>query len=228
MIDDFATLVGAESHKKFAADLAAGLALLVHWLLRRTEAKVDEGARATSAKGRWVSEAVTISPEPSSSADAQYCLGEYFRELRERFDGGFDPEHSLVPSLDEFAPPRGTFLLVRQNGQPVGCGGLKPMSNEGAYLKRMWIAPAARGLGLAKRLLRALEDEAKSMGYSVVRLETNKSLVEAQQLYRSSGYREVPPFNDEVYAHHWFEKKVTNDEILPDERSSFGTDLAEL
>ena len=153
-------------------------------------------------------EGVTIAAEPATSADAQYCLGEYYRELQERFDGGFDPELSLVPSLDEFAPPRGAFLLVRLNGEPVGCGGLKPISHDAAYLKRMWIAQNTRGLGLARRLLSALEASARAMGYSIVRLETNKSLIEAQRLYRSAGYAEVAPFNDERYAHHWFEKQL--------------------
>jgi GNAT superfamily N-acetyltransferase len=208
MIDDFATLAWAEGHQKFAADLAAGLAHVARWLRRRAKAKDDSGADATSGERRSMSEAVTIVPEAAVGADAQYCLGEYYRELQQRFDGGFDPELSLVPSLYEFAPPRGTFLLVRLNGEPVGCGGLKPISREAAYLKRMWIAPGARGRGLACRLLSALEDEARAMGYSIVRLETNKSLIEAQQLYRSSGYREVAPFNDERYAHHWFEKRL--------------------
>jgi GNAT superfamily N-acetyltransferase len=151
---------------------------------------------------------VAIAPEPATSAAVQYCLGEYYRELDDRFDGGFDPELSLRPSLDEFDPPRGVFLVARLHGEPVGCGGLKPISAEAAYLKRMWIAPRARGLGLARGLLSALEEQARILGYSVVRLETNKALVEAQQLYRSSGYREAPPFNDEPYAHHWFEKAL--------------------
>jgi DNA-binding MarR family transcriptional regulator/GNAT superfamily N-acetyltransferase len=153
--------------------------------------------------------AVAIAPEPATRATAQYCLGEYYRELGERFDSGFDPELSLVPSLAEFAPPRGTFLVARLHGQPVGCGGLKPISAKAAYLKRMWIAPSVRGLGLARRLLGALEECARAMGYSIVRLETNKALTEAQQLYRSSGYREVRAFNDEPYAHHWFEKALS-------------------
>jgi GNAT superfamily N-acetyltransferase len=151
---------------------------------------------------------VAIAPEPATGAAAQYCLGEYYRELGERFDGGFDPALSLFPSLDEFAAPRGIFLVARLQGQPVGCGGLKPISADAAYLKRMWIAPEARGRGLARRLLSALEEQARLLDYSVVRLETNKTLVEAQQLYRSSGYREVRPFNDEPYAHHWFEKAL--------------------
>ena len=208
MIDDFATLAWAEGHERFAADVADGLARLARWLRRRAKTEDDGGADASSAKRQSMSEAVTIAPEAAVGAAAQYCLGEYYRELQERFDGGFDPELSLVPSLDEFAPPRGTFLLVRLNGDPVGCGGLKPISREAAYLKRMWIAPGARGLGLARGLLSSLEDNARAMGYSVVRLETNKALVEAQQLYRSAGYAEVAPFNDERYAHHWFEKRL--------------------
>lgn len=152
--------------------------------------------------------AVAIGPEPATKEAAQYCLGEYYRELGERFDAGFDVELSLAPSLEEFVPPRGTFLIARLYGEPVGCGGLKPISAKAAYLKRMWIAPSVRGLGLARRLLGALEESARAMGYSIVRLETNEALTEAQQLYRSSGYREVCPFNDEHYAHHWFEKAL--------------------
>jgi GNAT superfamily N-acetyltransferase len=204
MIDDFSKPAWAEAHERFAADMVSGLA----WLARRLRARTPEIANGASAKQQSMPEGVTIAPEAAVGANAKYCLDEYYRELRERFDGGFDPGLSLLPSLDEFAPPRGTFLLVRLNGQPVGCGGLKPISKEAAYLKRMWIASSARGRGLARRLLSALEDEARAMGYSIVRLETNKSLVEAQQLYRSSGYAEVAPFNDERYAHHWFEKRL--------------------
>jgi ribosomal protein S18 acetylase RimI-like enzyme len=72
----------------------------------------------------------------------------------------------------------------------------------------MWVSPDARGLGLGRRLLEALEERARSLGYRMIRLETEKSLTEAQQLYRRSGYREVPPLNDELYAHHWFEKRL--------------------
>lgn len=151
---------------------------------------------------------VRIVPELATSDAAQYCLNAYYGELRERFDSGFDPNLSLVPSLDEFAPPRGIFLVAWRRGQPIGCGGIKPIDAEAAYLKRMWVAPEARGLGLARRLLSELEGKARAMGYAVVRLETNRSLTEAQQLYRSSGYRKVPPFNDERYAHHWFEKRL--------------------
>jgi DNA-binding MarR family transcriptional regulator/GNAT superfamily N-acetyltransferase len=152
--------------------------------------------------------AVRIDEEPPTSPDASFCLTQYFGELADRFDHGFDPALSLAAPPDEFAPPRGTFLVMRLWGEPVGCGGFKPMAPDSAYLKRMWIAPAARGLGLAKTLLSELELRARLAGYRFARLETNRTLAEAQQLYRSSGYVEVSPFNDEPYAHHWFEKPL--------------------
>jgi len=152
--------------------------------------------------------AVTIGEESAVSPDAQYCLGEYFKELARRFDAGFDPGQSLSPSAREFVPPRGDFLVMRLQGHPIGCGAFKRLPDKCAYLKRMWIAPSARGLGLGKRLLQALEDRARSTGYRTALLETNKALVEAQRLYKAVGYREVPPFNDEPYAHHWFSKSL--------------------
>jgi GNAT superfamily N-acetyltransferase len=153
-------------------------------------------------------DAVEISEVPPDCADARHCLARYYAEIAARFDGGFDPDRSSVPMLDAFAPPGGTFLVMRLDDAPVGCGGFKRDTREAAYLKRMWVAPETRGLGLGKRLLEALEERAQALGYRKVRLETERSLTQAQQLYRSSGYVEVPPFNDELYAHHWFEKTL--------------------
>jgi GNAT superfamily N-acetyltransferase len=150
---------------------------------------------------------VRIAEEPATGAAARQCLKRYYEELNRRFEEGFDPAKSVLESLDEFSPPKGSFLIIRMDGEPVGCGGLTPLG-DAAYLKRMWIAPDARGRGLAKRLLGALETKAGELGYSFVRLETNKALGEAQKLYHSSGYREIEPFNDEHYAHHWFEKRL--------------------
>ncbi|HEX6107851.1 MAG TPA: GNAT family N-acetyltransferase, partial [Ktedonobacteraceae bacterium] len=75
-------------------------------------------------------------------------------------------------------------------------------------LKRMWVAPRARGLGLGRRLLLALEHSAREAGVAVLHLETNRTLIEAIELYRHSGYQEVEAFNGEPYAHHWFEKHL--------------------
>lgn len=153
-------------------------------------------------------DAVEFAEVPPDCDDAQHCLSRYFAEIADRFHDGFDPEQSSAPTLTDFAPPTGSFLIMRLDGALVGCGGFKRDSTGAAYLKRMWIAPEARGLGLGKRLLNELEDRARGLGYQKARLETERTLTEAQQLYRSSGYAEVPPFNDELYAHHWFEKHL--------------------
>jgi DNA-binding MarR family transcriptional regulator len=136
------------------------------------------------------------------SADARHCINEYFRELNARFDSGFDPDKSIP------ADSLGLFLIARLRSKPVGCGGLKLEPRRPAYLKRMWVSQELRGVGLGKRLLRELEELALEHGAEAVQLETNRSLTEAISLYRASGYREVQPFNDEPYAHHWFEKQL--------------------
>jgi ribosomal protein S18 acetylase RimI-like enzyme len=107
-------------------------------------------------------------------------------------------------------PPNGLFLVAMLDGEPVGCGALKFHGDEPTELKRMWVATSVRGLGVGRRLLDELERRAAEHGSSTIRLETNKTLTEAIALYRSAGYREVSAFNDERYAHHWFEKRLDN------------------
>ena len=144
---------------------------------------------------------------PTSEA-AVFCLARYFEELARRFEGGFDPAKS-IPSHDaDLVPPRGAFLIASVDGQPVASGCLRKLAPRVAYLKRMWVDSSLRGAGLGRRMLAALEDEARSLGFDVVRLETNRALKEAIALYLSTGYVEVAPFNDEPYAHHWFEKRL--------------------
>ena len=151
---------------------------------------------------------VEISTIDPSHPHAQHCLREYFSELDRRFDTGFDPARSISAAEGEMRPPAGLFLVATLRGNPIGSGALKFHGKEPAELKRMWVAESARGLGVGRRLLAALEDQAGIHGVRTVRLETNKSLVEAIGLYRSAGYAEVAPFNDEPYAHHWFEKQL--------------------
>lgn len=140
--------------------------------------------------------------------DAQRCLRAYFDELAARFDTGFDPGLSISADADELRLPAGAFLLATLRGEPVGCGALKVTSPGIGSLKRMWVSGAVRGLGVGRRMLDALEGEARSLGVTILRLETNRSLEEAIRLYRSSGFHEVPPFNADPYAHHWFEKTL--------------------
>jgi DNA-binding MarR family transcriptional regulator/GNAT superfamily N-acetyltransferase len=140
--------------------------------------------------------------------DAQHCLDAYFAELDRRFDSGFDPAHSISAELAELRPPAGLFVVARLRGAPVGCGALKFHAGSPTEIKRMWVDSSARGLGIGRRLLAELERHAAASGQPVVRLETNRTLTEAIHMYRAAGYREVAPFNEEPYAHHWFEKRL--------------------
>lgn len=139
---------------------------------------------------------------------ALYCLGEYYAELERRFDDGWDDAIGVAATPEQLRAPAGLFAVATLNGAPIGCGALKLHGRRPAELKRMWIAPSARGLGLGRRLLAELERLAIEHGVRVLHLETNRTLTEAIALYRSAGYREVAPFNAEPYAHHWFEKRL--------------------
>jgi DNA-binding MarR family transcriptional regulator/GNAT superfamily N-acetyltransferase len=151
---------------------------------------------------------VDIRPTDPADPGARYCLGEYFAELDRRFEAGFDPAASISAGDDELRTPMGLLLVATLRTEPIGCGALKFHDGAPTELKRMWVAPSARGLGVGRRLLSELEREAARHTSRIVRLETNESLAEAIALYRSSGYVEVAPFNDEAYAHHWFEKRL--------------------
>lgn len=147
--------------------------------------------------------------DPASSA-AQFCLQSYFAELGSRFEAGFDPEASIPATAADLAEPAGLLLLAQIHEETIGCGALKFHGTGPAELKRMWVAASARGLGVGRRILTELELHARQRGITVIRLETNRRLTEAIRLYRSAGYAEVPAFNDEPYAQHWFEKHLTN------------------
>jgi DNA-binding MarR family transcriptional regulator/GNAT superfamily N-acetyltransferase len=147
---------------------------------------------------------VTIAPEDPGSADARWCLGHYFAELAERFEEAFDPAKTLPTASDDL------FLLARFDGQPAGCGVLKALDDDTGELLRMWVDRPHRGLGIAGRILAELERNAAERGHRTVRLYTNRSLGEAKAMYRARGYREIPRYNDDPYANHWFEKRLSS------------------
>ena len=151
---------------------------------------------------------VSFSVEHPAAPDARWCVAQYFAELASRFDSGFDPTRSISADDHELTRPNGLLLIARLCDAPAGCGALKFHGDAPAELKRMWMAPQARGLGVGRRLLHELERHARDANVSIVRLETNRTLREAIALYRANGYVEVAPFNAEPYAHHWFEKRI--------------------
>ncbi|MDA0178928.1 bifunctional helix-turn-helix transcriptional regulator/GNAT family N-acetyltransferase [Solirubrobacter phytolaccae] len=142
---------------------------------------------------------VELTAEDPAGDAARHCLSRYFAEIDERFDGGF--REAVALPFDS-----GVFVVARLRGEPIGCGALKDVTPP--EIKRMWVAPEARGLGVGRRILAELERHAVEAGTATIRLETNRVLAEAQQLYRSAGYVEVEPFNAEPYAHYWFTKTL--------------------
>lgn len=151
---------------------------------------------------------ITVDDEPPDSAAAKFCLDAYFRELADRFEESFDPDHGGAAEDAAMTPPEGCFLVARLHGRAIGCGGLKTLGDGLGEIKRMWVAPEARGLGVARRLLAALEDAARTRAMGRIRLDTNRSLTQAQALYRSAGYRAIERYNDNPYADFWFEKDL--------------------
>lgn len=187
----------------------------------------EEQARLCSALAevqRLLNPKLEIVASPADSVEARTCLNAYFAELGRRFPNGFDPDESVSAAPDELS----VFLVVRAGGRPRGCGALKRLKPGVAEIKRMWVHPEIRRRGVGRRLLAALEGYAR--GCHTLRLDTSEHLPEAIALYRHAGYHEIPAFNDNPYAAHWFEKRLAsgrdarfNAVNVPPQRSRSGT-----
>ena len=123
--------------------------------------------------------------------------------------GPIDVPHAPSATPADFSPPAGTFLVGRDDdGTPVCGGGVKRLSADVAEIKRMYVVPSARGRGLGVTLLEALEDAARSLGYTRVRLDTGPKQPHAERMYREAGYREIGNFNDNPFASFFGEKAL--------------------
>jgi DNA-binding MarR family transcriptional regulator/GNAT superfamily N-acetyltransferase len=154
---------------------------------------------------------VEIGMADPAGRDAVRCLSAYYTELDRRSESGYDPTAGVSAEPHELVLPAGAFFVAYLRGEAIGCGGVKLHTGAPAEIKRMWVAESARGLGIGRRMLARLEACARENGAEIAHIETNRMLVEAIALYRSVGYVEVPRFNDEPFAHHWFEKRLTGD-----------------
>ena len=140
--------------------------------------------------------------------EARYCLAEYYSELSRRFKGGFEVSLSRDPDATDMMSPRGAFFVAMSDGLPLGCVGLKGTGGELAEIKRLWVAPSARGLGVGRRLMDSAENVARNLSVKILRLDTKSARPEARQLYRSSGWTEIERFNDDPYPDLFFEKHL--------------------
>jgi GNAT superfamily N-acetyltransferase len=169
-----------------------------------------ESSAARQREGRSARDLAAILSIRAERADAQASLDlvhRYLHELHERL-GIEICCGDVVAEAAAYHPPSGSFVVVRQEGVPVGCGAVRAIGGDVGEMKRMWVAPGIRRQGVGARLLDTLEDEARRIGYRLVRLDTRRELVEAVSLYRRAGYREVPAYNDNADADLWFEKRL--------------------
>ena len=157
----------------------------------------------TTPKGAGV---FSYDVEDMDSPEARRMLAAYQAELGRRFDMRVAVSTENHP--EEFRPPRGVFLVVRRDSTAVGCGGVRPLPDGTGELKRMFLDESVRGMGAGRRLLRALEEHAAAAGYEVLRLDSRLGLTTAIALYRSAGYREIPPYNDNPDAQIWMERSL--------------------
>lgn len=152
---------------------------------------------------------IELKPADASGPAAESCLAHYYRELDSIFEDGFDPGQKAYAGTVGGATPQVYCVLAWAGGEAVGCGFLQWREGEyAAEIKRMWVASEARGQGLARAILRHLEDKARDLGFSAVRLDTNRTLTGAQRLYRSAGYEDIERYSDNPYAHRWFGKAL--------------------
>lgn len=143
--------------------------------------------------------------DPGSAA-ARWAMGEYFAELGERF--GFEVGSAIDDAATAYSPPRGAFVLAGLDAAPYACGGIQLLDAERGEVKRMWVAPEARGRGVARALLSHLESLIAEAGRSWSLLDTNSALTSAVALYETSGYERVDDYNGNADADVWFAKRL--------------------
>ncbi|MFD8369404.1 GNAT family N-acetyltransferase [Streptomyces sp. NPDC059688] len=149
---------------------------------------------------------ITVEVVDGASPDALACLDAYAADIDARFPEGFDKAALVRP--EEVTGDAGAFLVAYEEQRAVGCGALRLLEPGTGEIRHVWVHPRARRLGLARRLLSGLEREARARGLDAVRLDTHAELTEAQAMYRACGYTEIPAYDDNVYASHWFEKRL--------------------
>ena len=148
-----------------------------------------------------------ILAERASDSPGSELLAAMLLELEVLY-GVLDAARTPAATPADMAPPGGVFLVIYEDGVAVACGGVKRLSHDTGEIKRMFVAPAARSRGHARRMLGALESAARDLGYVRVRLDTGAAQPHAQHLYASAGYCSIPDYNGNAYAAHWFEKDL--------------------
>lgn len=153
--------------------------------------------RTKEIAGSDICSTPAVEIRPTSSAGDIETIRKLFLEYAGTLDfslcfQGFDDELSGLPG--DYAPPRGGLWLASVDGSIAGCVGIRPLEQEICEIKRLYLRPVARGLGLGRRLTETALEFARSQNYRAMRLDTVDEMVAAQSLYRALGFREIPPY----------------------------------
>ncbi|MFC8514120.1 GNAT family N-acetyltransferase [Streptomyces sp. NPDC057257] len=196
-------LTEVKEQNRRANALAAGL------LDTLTPAQRDQLIEAMTTSQRLLRlAAITVERVDAATPDARACLDAYAADIDARFPEGFDKSDLVSP--EEVSGEAGAFYVAYEEARPIACGALRRLEQGVGEIRHVWVHEQARRLGLARRILEALEQEALTRGLTVVRLDTHATLTEAQAMYRACGYTEIPSYVDHIYADHWFEKQLNN------------------
>jgi len=151
---------------------------------------------------------IAVAAEPFDSADARRLIA----ALDEHLSSRYPPEQRFGPNLkaEQIAAGLGTFVVARADGRAVGCGALRKLDETTAEVKRMYVEPGLRGLGVAKHVLEHLEEVARGLGVHRLVLETGIYQAEAIGLYRGAGFRPIRCWGEyaEAVTSVCFEKTV--------------------
>jgi GNAT superfamily N-acetyltransferase len=154
--------------------------------------------------------AVTITIEDPTSPMSRQLMAALTLELEGRYDPNVAVDVTRMPALHDVSSGGVQFVVAWLDGQPVGCGAIRPIDAGAAEVKRMYVIPNARGKGIARQILTQLEELAMADGFSVTRLETGIRQPEAVALYEKAGYVSIPCYG--IYAQNpesrCFEKKL--------------------
>jgi GNAT superfamily N-acetyltransferase len=152
---------------------------------------------------------ITFRPGSVDSGDGG-ALAQAMRDEIAVMYEGLDLDGDTMPKAgaEELSPPGGAFVIGYHDDAAVCCGGVKRLDDERCEIKKMYVIPELRGHGVARALLRELEDVARRLGYPVARLDTGPKQGNAEGLYRDEGYVEVPDFNGNPVAVFWGEKPL--------------------
>jgi GNAT superfamily N-acetyltransferase len=145
---------------------------------------------------------------PADADVARLLMAEYMDEIERRLGAPFDRARYPDPAPAELEPPRGLLLVALDGADPVACGAVRVIGPGIAEIKRMYVAPRARGHGLGRTLLGELERCAVELGCRTARLDTMAAMAEAGALYRSAGYEPIADYNGNPLATVWMERAL--------------------